>query len=349
MNSSPGELDVAILCKRERLPAVLAILKKMLREPSFPANEFEILKRQTLQVLEQSKAEPQALAVRALRRAVGPTEKDDIRYTPTLEEEIERVKATTIDGIKQLYTRQLAGTAGELVVVGDFDADALTKQVGDILAGWKSEVAYKRVPRKAYPDRKPEKIVINTPDKANALFIVAQSIALKDDNPDYPALLVGNYLLGQAPLASRLSNRVRGKEGLSYSVMSQVTGNSFDPAGSFLAYATCNPTNINKVDKAVFEELNKVVKEGVTGPELKTAVPAYLLTLKRQRSSDAGLAGVLASNLAADRTMKFQAAREKTIANLSVDQVNEAIKKFLHPKQLTVIRAGDFKKVPAGK
>jgi zinc protease len=344
ITSGTGQLNVNIQCKRENLAAVLKLLGKMLREPSFPADEFEVYKRQTLKGLEESMTEPQALAVRAMRRSTTPTDKDDVRYIPTTEEEFARVKETTLDRVKQLYREQLSGQHGELVAVGDFNPEELTSLVGEMLNGWKSDTPYRRIKREAYPDRKGDKIVIATPDKENAVFIGVETFNMKDDDPDYPALQVGNYLLGGAPLASRLSNRVRGKEGLSYGVGSQVQAAPLDPFALFMFFAICNPKNIDKVDSTIAEELQKFFKEGVEEKELTEGIKAYLLERKNQRLTDAGLVTQLATNLYAGRTMAFQEAQEQAIAELTVDKVNTAFRKHIDPKRLILIRAGDFSK-----
>ncbi len=344
ISSAAGQLSVSVQCKRDTLNEVLTLVGKMLREPSFPADEFDVMKRQTLKGLEQALAEPNVLAQRAMQRALGPTDKDDVHYTPTIEEETTMVKETTLERVKQLYATQLGSSAGELTVVGDFDADTVVKQVNGILGGWKSETPYRRVPRKAYVDRKAEKLVIDTPDKANAIYLAAESIALRDDNPDYPALQVGNYLLGGAPLASRLSKRVRGKEGLSYGVGSQAQADPKDEAGAFAIFAICKPENIDKVDKAVKEEIEKFFKDGVEEKELAEGIKAYLESARNGRGNDGGLLGVLASSTANDRTLEFVARREKAIADLTPSQVNEAFRKHIEPKRLNFIRAGDFGK-----
>ncbi len=346
IGSNPGDLTVNIQCKRQVLPEVLKLVGKMLREPSFPASEFEVLKRQVLSGLEESKSDPQALAQRAMRRFLAPTDKDSIHYVPTQEEEIAQVKDVTLEKVKQLYTEQIGGHVGELAVVGDFDSTGLVKQVGEFLDGWKSETPYRRVPRQAYPDRKPEKLVIPTPDKENAVYIAVESFVMKDDNPDYPALQLGNYLLGSAPLASRLSNRVRGKDGLSYGVGSQVSARALDPVGMYYIFAICKPENIDKVDSAIKEEIEKFMTKGVEEKELSEGIKAYLEGQKNGRSGDGGMMAQLAATLAAGRTMEFAAEREKAIAALTVEGVSAAFRKHFDPKRLAYIRAGDFGKKP---
>ena len=84
------------------------------------------------------KSEPMGLGMTALRRALSPLPKEDIRYVPTLEEEIERIKSVTLDEIKTLYAKQLGASNAEVAAVGDFDADALKNLLIEKLANWKS-------------------------------------------------------------------------------------------------------------------------------------------------------------------------------------------------------------------
>ncbi len=339
VNGEAGEVAVAIKCKRDDLPAVLALLRKLLREPSFPADEFDVLKREQLARLEESLADPQQLAYRELRRKVSPYEPGDARYTPTVQEEIALLKALTVDKVRQLYAEQLGGQHGELAVVGDFDPDDVTRLVGDALAGWKSAVPYRRVPRKRFDGVKGERVDINTPDKENAVYFAGFGLTLKDSDPDYAPLQVGNYLLGSAPLASRLSNRVRGKDGLSYGVGSHVSAYALDPVGSFLVFAICNPANVEKVDRAIADELERFVKEGVQAKELADGVAAYLKSRKNARSSEEELAAQLAASLESRRTFAYVAALEKAVAELTPEQVNAAVRRHLEPKRLVIIRA----------
>ena len=75
-----------------------------------------------------------------------------------------------------------------------------------------------------------------TPDKAQAFFVAGMNLNLRDDDPDYPALVFGNYMLGGGFLNSRLVARIRVKEGLSYGVGSQLNAAPLDKSGGFLAY-----------------------------------------------------------------------------------------------------------------
>jgi len=188
---------------------------------------------------------------------------------------------------------------------------------------------------------------INTPDKANAMMMAGYNLELRDDNPDYPALVMGNYIIGGGFLNSRLATRIRQKEGISYGVGSWLQADPMDKSGAFGSYAIYNPDNSDKLISAYKEELNKVVKEGFTEDELKNAISGYLQGQNVSRSQDGYLTGKLSGNLFLNRTMKWSEDFEKKVASLTVDQVNAAMKKWIEPEKITIVQAGDFNRKKA--
>lgn len=342
-SGTPGLLTVRIQAKKSTLPEVLTILGDVLREPTFPEKEFEILQREVLDQLKEGKTDPQQLAVTALRRKLGTFPPDDVRYVPTVDETIARAGAVKLDEVKELYATMIGGQAGELAVVGDFDPKATVQQVESFLKGWAAKVPFKRIENPTKPTVGGLETIL-TPDKENAFYIAGLVFPITDSDPDYPALEIGNYVLGAAPLASRLSKRVRGKEGLSYGIGSVVSAHPIDKRGTFMTYAITNPKNMAKVDATIAEELKKFLEEGASASELEEAKKGYLQARQVNRSSDSGLAAQLANHLYVDRTMAFEAEYEKQLAAVQPGDVKKAFGKHVNPKSIAVIQAGDFSK-----
>ena len=337
-----GIVIFSVQTKRANLPAVLNLLKQVLREPTLPAEEFEVLRRQNLSNAEEQLTDPQMLAIVRVRRAVAPFPKGDVRYVPTVDEEIDRFKSITLDQVKKLYSEFLGSQSGECAIVGDFDADASLKSLREMLAGWSSKQSYSRIPRKTFTDVKGGQERINTPDKANAVYVAGEVFAMKDSDPDYPAIVMGNYVLGAGALSSRLGDRVRQKEGLSYGVGSFISSDAFDSRTSLTINAICNPKNMEKVDVAIAEELAALLDTGPTEAELERAKQGYLQQMRVSWTSDATLGSILADTLYVDRTMDFYAQLEKKINALTPDQVLAALKRYIDPKRLFIVNAGDF-------
>ncbi len=341
---SAGGISFTIETKRPNLPAVLEILRQILREPTLPESEFEVLKREALAGIEQGRTEPQALGFIRLQRALAPYSADDVRYVPTIDERIERVKALKLDKVRELYNEYLGADHGELAIVGDFEPSEVLPILARTFDGWKSHRPYARIENPIPPGLTPVHDTIETPDKANAIYVAGLLAPVQDTDPDYPALMVGTSILGGSGLSSRLADRLRQKDGLSYGAAAMFSADSFDRRGSLTIMAIYNPKNRDKVVSGVKEELDRLLHDGVTSAELARAREGLLRQRAVTRSSDSQLASMLVLNLFVGRTMSFQAELDRKIAALSVDSVNAALRKVVTPKQLSIVTAGDFQK-----
>jgi zinc protease len=172
---------------------------------------------------------------------------------------------------------------------------------------------------------------------------------LQDTDPDYPALVLGNYMLGGGFLNSRLATRIRQKEGISYGVGSQLNASSLDKSGVFVIYAIYAPENAERLEKAMYEEINKVINEGFTADELKAAKSGWLQSRSVSRSQDNELSSKLNNYLYYDRTLQFDADFEKKVEALTLENINAALKKHIDPTKITIVKAGDYDKKAATK
>jgi zinc protease len=347
VSGGTGTTTVSIETTRENLPKVLDLVAEILKEPSFPASEFEILRQENLAQIDQMKTEPQAVAQTAYMRRLRSYPKGDPRYTPTPEESLEEYKAATLDQVKTFWKESYGASNAEAVFVGDFDEAATAAQLAALFGSWKSPSAYTRVPS-VFKDVSAEALKFETPDKANALFLAGQNLALRDDDPDYPALLLGNYMLGGGSLNSRLTVRVRQKEGLSYGVGSQLESGIQDVSGRFTIFAIHAPQNTAKLEVVVREEIERARKDGFTPEEVAAAKSGWLQGQQVSRSQDGELAGLLARHLFNGRTVAWNAELEKKVSALTPEQAGAAARKWLDPAKLSVVRAGDFANAKAG-
>ena len=331
---------------RENLPGALKLLAEALRQPVFPADQFEQLRQENLAALEQEKSEPQAMARRAFTRRLAPYAKEDARYEPTLDEAVAEYKAATVADAKKFHAEFLGASHGELAVVGDFDARETTELLRGLFDGWAAPKPFARIAR-PFQNVPAGTEKLETPDKANALLLAGMNIAAADKDPDYPALVLGNYMLGGGFLNSRLAVRIRQKEGLSYGVGSQLTVRALDASGSFTVFAIHAPQNTQKLEKALREEIARALEGGFTEQEVTEAKSGWLQSRQVQRANDQALAGTLANALYLGRTLQWDADVEKKVSALTPDQIRDALRRHLDPAKLTIVRAGDFAKAPA--
>lgn len=342
VGGSPTSAFVSIQTIRENLPAALKLAAEILREPSFPASEFEQLKQEQLADIESQRNEPQSAAAVVFSRHINPYPKGDVRYISTPDEDIAEVKAATLDEVKKFYADFYGASVGELAVVGDFDAKEIEKIVADSFGSWKNPKPYSRLVS-VYQDITPINEQVETPDKANAFFVAGLRLNLRDDDPEYPALVLGNYILGGGFLNSRLATRIRQKEGLSYGVGSSLNASPLDKNGMFTASAIYAPQNVTKLEAAVKEEIARALKDGFTAEEVDAARKGYLQSRQLSRAQDGELAGRLASFRFMNRTLAWDTEFEKKIAALTPAEITAAMRKYIDVSKLTIVKAGDFK------
>ena len=346
VSGGPTQATVSVETVRENLPQTLKLVAEVLREPSFPASELEQLRQENLAQIEQQKSDPDSIGQTAFNRHMNPYPKGDVRYTATPEESVADYKAATLEDVKKFYAQYYGASVAELAVVGDFDAKEIGELAGSLFGDWKSPRAFERVPR-PYKAAEPVNQSFETPDKPNAFFIAGLNLNIRDDGPDYPALVLGNYMLGGGFLNSRLALRIRQKEGLSYEVGSQLLASPLDKSGSFTAFAIYAPQNARKLEAAFKEEIARALKDGFTDQELKEARSGYLQSRQVSRAQDAGLARTLAQDLFLKRTLEWDAAFEKRIAALTPGEILEAMRRSIDPSKITIVKAGDFAKAGA--
>jgi zinc protease len=329
---------------RDNLPAALRLAGEILREPSFPEAEFEQVRKEMLTGLESGKSEPQVIVGTEMQRTLYPFPKGDVRATMSIDEEIAELKTVKREDAIAFHKAFYGASHGELAVVGDFDPAELKKAAAEVLGSWKSPAKYERITT-GFSKIAPVAKTIETPDKANAVFIAAVRLNLSDSDADYPAVVFGNYMLGGGFLNSRFATRIRVKDGLSYGVSSSVSAKSNEKDGRFQASAIANPQNMAKVETAFKEELARALKDGFTQQEIDADRDGWLQSLTLQRSNDRALAGTLAGRDYDGRTLMFDAELEKKVTALKADDIVAAMRRQIDPSQVSIIKAGDFSKV----
>lgn len=335
--------SATIETERNNLPEAIALVKEMLQMPAFDENEFEKLKQEDIAGIEQQKSEPTSLARNMQSRLIRPYPKDDPRYVMTFDEETEATKKLTLEEVKQFHKDFYGASDATISIVGDFDEPAVRKAIEGNFGKWKSPKTYTRIKSPAI-DVKPAVEAINTPDKSNGIFLVSQNMQMRNDNPDYPAMVLGNYMLGGGFLNSRLATRIRQKEGISYSVGSGFFASPLDESAIFNASAIYAPENIQRLEEAFKEEIERVLKDGFTQEEIDAAKSGWLQSQQVTRSQDGSVASNLDSYLFMDRTYKWDADFEKKVAALTPEQIHQAMKKNIKPEKFILIKAGDFEK-----
>lgn len=336
--SNGASIDVS----RDNLVPALRLVAEALREPAFSPTEFDELKRAARVATEAERSDPGARAEVQLERHLHLYPPGHANYTPTVEERLQWIERATLADATACYRELFGATGAEFVALGDFDADQVARAVEELFGSWRTPHAFKRVPLRWF-DRPATDSLVATPDKANAVLRAGLDVKMRDDDPDFPALLLANWLLGGSSTA-RLPARIREKEGLSYSTYSGFTASQFDPVGSFRVSAIFAPQNRARVEQAVREEIGRAVRQGFSNAEIADGKRAILEARRLDRARDRALISRLSLYAYVGRTFAWDIDLEAKIAKLTPAQVNATLRKYIDPAKLAIIAAGDFKK-----
>lgn len=336
-----GRATATIGTTEANLVPALRLAVEMLREPDFQAAEFDQVKKQRVAGLDNNRTDPAALAPLALSRAMNSFPRGDVRYVGTIDEQIADLNKVSLDDLRAFHAKFYGASHGEIVVVGQFKEAEVRAAAADLLGTWSTRVPYARIVT-AYQRPAPVNLKLETPDKQNATFDAALAFAMSDSHPDYPAMLLANYMFGGS-ITARAPNRIRNQEGLSYGVNSRFAAPAVGDAASFGGTAISNPQNTPKVEASFRDELAKTLASGFTAGEVAAAKKALRDQRTVGRTQDGQLLNLIAAREEFGRTLAWDEEMDAKLEALTVDQVNAAFRRHVTLEQLSIVKAGDFK------
>jgi zinc protease len=325
----------------ENLVPAMQLAADILRNPAFPDSDFEQIKKQRIAAQENRRSDPGSQATLALARTLNPWPRNDPRYVGTIDEDIEDIGKVTLDDVRKFYTQFYGASHGELVIVGQVDTGAASKAAADLFGNWTNAAPYKRITEDAHKVT-PVNLKIETPDKQDATFSAALIIPMRDTDPDYPAMVLANYMFGGS-ITSRMEDRIRNREGLSYGATSQFRAPADGNNARFEGRATSNPKNTPKVEASFMDELSKTLAGGFTEKEVDEAKKAVHDQRIVGRSQDQQLLNLIATREEYGRTLDWDRQMDAKLEALTADRVNAAFRRHVDASAVSIVKAGDFK------
>ena len=331
----------------ENLPAVLELANEVLRQPSFPQVELDTLRQQALAGMESQKAEPQAVTMRAFQQHLNPFPKGDVRYVPSIDEEIAELKSVTLDQVKQFHANFYGASNAEVAIVGDFDPEVGDEDRGERPRHVEEPEAVHAGEESRRRRSRPSTACSKRPTRPTRSSWPARASTITDESPDYPALMFANFLLGQG-INSRLFARIRGKEGLSYGISSALALSPADESAMFITNAISAPENAAKVEASFQRRDRHAAEERIQRCGNRRRQGELAAEPAAESRAERGTRRAASSNNAHyGRTLAWTAELEKKVQALTSQQISAAMRKYFDLSALTFMKGGDFKKAAA--
>jgi zinc protease len=341
VSNSISNASLTVQAPSKNFDAALRLAVEILRDPAYPEADFDQMKTQRTKALENTPTEPAALAEEVLQRHLSPFNKGDAQYAGTREEQLAAMRKITLADVKKFHDQFYGASHGVIAVLGPFEEAVVRRTIEETLGAWTTAGPYRRLAA-SYKKAEPLNQKIETPDKANAQFEAGLRLGMSQDDPDYAAMVLANYMLGGA-ITARVPDRIRNREGLSYSVSTSFTAPAEGNAAMFSAAAISNPANTPRVEASFVDELRKVLQGGFTADEVAVARQAYRDAQLVSRSQDSALLNLIASRERQDRTLKWDEQMDAKIQALTPEQINIAFRKHVDPAAISIVKAGDFR------
>lgn len=337
-----GTVRVQLETTREQLVPALRLVSEALRQPALSATEFELLRNEQLAEVEQQRTEPGSLGFIAAERAVQPYAKGHPLYVRTLDEQLADLKAATLEQLRAFHGAFYGAQDGAVALAGDFDPAAAERVLAEAFGDWKAREGYAHVARQ-YKAIDSTGIKIETPDKKMAMFVAATPVNIRSRDPEWAAMQVASWIFAASPLSSRIGERLRQKEGLSYGAGGNLDTDVESRGATYVIQAIYNPANNARLVAAAREELEKALTTGFTAEEVEKAKTAWLQQRFQARAEDRSLVGLMLLRTQNGLTFDgWDGDIERRVQKLTAAEVNATFRKYLDAKRFAWITAGDF-------
>lgn len=314
----------------ENLDASIALMATALHQPSFDPAAIERVRAQMLSSIAENETDPGAIASKHWFANMFP----DSAYGRQRGGTAESVRALTREDLIAAMPR-LFNRANVLVgIVGAVNPEEAGRMVDTLLGALPEGTPFEAEWFEAEPKPGIEVIDLDVP-QSTAFF---GHEAIKRTDPDFIPAFVMNYTLGGGSFNSRLTDEVREKRGLAYSVFS--TMSVWDESAIYFGTVqTANESMAESLD-IIRAEWARMAEDGVTQEELDKAKKYLTGAFPLRFDSNAKIAGYLVFMQEDDLGIDYLERRNALIEAVTLEDANRAAKRLLHPDRLAITVVG---------
>ena len=232
-----------------------------------------------------------------------------------------------------------------LTIAGDVEAGEVQRQFEEAFGAFAGPENIDINVTDPEPQTETVREIVLVKEKASVDILLGSAASLRRDSEDYYAAVLANSALGESTLSSRLGLQVRDQEGLTYGINSRFRAPSL-AAGPWYVGVSVNPNNIEKAINSALNVLRDYVENGIRPEELADEKSSAIGSFKVSLATNAGLAQAMWNAEFYRLGIDYIDRYPQIIQDVSVEEVNAAIRKYFRPDQLTVVIAGDIETTP---
>lgn len=329
-------VNILVSGLRENLDESFALLGDVVLDPTFPENELELARQQTLTGLQVVLGTPAAVASRVLNETLYGDHPYGQNLTPA------EVAAITRTDVVDYYEAQFRPEDGILVVIGDVTHEEAVAQAEETFGAWTVPGAAETVDYPSSPTRTEQTIyLVDRPGSTQAT--IALGHVLSDTvSQDRYALGVVNQILGAGP-SSRLFQTLREERGYTYGIYSNLT--TPRDQGNLIIQTSVRNDVVAPALTAILDEMTELRTTQVPTTEL-ASVKEYLIgNYALQTETAAAVASRILDLKLRGLPLSDLEAYPQEVAAVNATDVREAAQDYVRPDEVAIVVVGDASQI----
>ena len=331
-SSDRMSLSLRSLTRPELLDAAVALAARQMAHPSFPNAIWQNERERWVASIKEANTKPATLANRAYNKALF----GDHPYGAEVDEASLRRIDTAL--MATFHADHFKPCMAKVSIVGAINRAQAQERVKQLLQHLPVEAACPVLP--SLPEVQPLKQAqtLKVPFESAQAHVFIGQVGIARQNPDFFALTLGNYVLGGGGFVSRLTNEVREKRGLSYSVYSYFSPGQH--AGAFMVGLQTRPDQAAQAVQVASDVLAEFVRTGPTEQEVQAAkdflIGGFALRIDSNRKLLDNLSNIAWFDLPLDYLDTWAAEMDK----LTAAQIQQAFARNLQPQRMVSVILG---------
>lgn len=322
-------------CLSSKFNDVYSLVEEILFEPRWDEKEFERIKRETIERINRSKADPSAVASSVFERLIYG---DQNIFSKNLSGTEETLNSITMNDLKEFYNSYFVSNLTAITIVGDINYDKAVSIFKSLEYKWKNkDVELKEFP---LPQKKQtaEIYFVDFPDAKQSVIRIG-NLSMKYNDPDYYPATVMNYKLGGS-FSGNVNLILREEKGYTYGARTSFNGSLYP--GYFVASSSVS-SNATLESVQIFIDEMKKYQSGIPDSDLEFTKNSLIRSNARAFETLGALRGMLNNIATYNLPFDYVKQREDIVRNFTQEELRTLAQKYIQPEKMTYLIIGDAK------
>lgn len=335
MYTTKESIVIDVNCLSSKFNDVYSLVEEILFEPRWDEKEFERIKRETVERINRSKADPSAVASSVFDRLIYG---DQNILAKSLSGTEETVNSITMDDLKKFYNSCFVPNLTAITIVGDINDDRAVSIFKSLEYKWKNkDVELKEFP---LPQKKQmaEIYFVDFPDAKQSVIRIG-NLSMKYNDPDYYPATVMNYKLG-GNFSGNVNLILREEKGYTYGARTSFNGSLYP--GYFVASSSVSSSATLESVQIFIDEMNKY-RDGIPESDLEFTKNSLIRSNARAFETLGALRGMLNNIATYNLPFDYVKQREDIVRNFTQEDLKMLAQKYIQPEKMVYLIIGDAK------